>query len=139
MSIPNAASYLRDAKNEAEEYLRRSITDAEWNEALPEAQRKLDFIIGHSGDGDGERRKPRYLGMLVKETMVADAFSRSLVIKNELNKMHREMAKTSECITCGFKCLENKKERNRLISETAPITTTQLYIRPSANVNTATV
>ena len=50
-------AYLREAKNEAEEYLGRSITDAEWSKALTEAQRKLEFIIGREGDADGELAK----------------------------------------------------------------------------------
>ncbi len=131
-------AYLREAKNEAEEYLGRSITDAEWNKALPEAQRKLEFIIGREGDADGERRKPYYLGKLVEENIGASAFSEWLERMNELNQHRQEMKKNPTCIECGFGCIEDKKERSRLLTETAPNTTT-LYINPSAEVNPAAV
>ena len=44
--------YEDEVRDEACSYLGREITDAEWNEALPPAQRKLDWIISREGDLD---------------------------------------------------------------------------------------
>jgi len=131
-------AYIREAKNEAEEYLGRSITDAEWEKYLPQAQRKLDFIIDREGDADGERRKPYYIGKLVEEAVGAAALSRWLDSKNELIQLHRDMTKNPECVDCGFRCIDGQKERSRLLSETAPVTTT-LYINTSTKVNHAAI
>lgn len=44
-------------REEACGYLGREITDAEWDEAYPQAKRKLEWIISREGDADGERLK----------------------------------------------------------------------------------
>jgi len=63
-------------REEACGYLGREITDAEWDEAYPQAKRKLEWIISREGDADGERLKPYYLGKLVEEAINQNAFSR---------------------------------------------------------------
>nr|DAO88748.1 MAG TPA: hypothetical protein [Caudoviricetes sp.] len=81
--------YEDEVRDEACSYLGREITDAEWNEALPPAQRKLDWIISREGDLDGERRKPYYLGKLVEERIRENAFSKWCNTMNELNQQRR--------------------------------------------------
>ena len=68
-------TYEDEVRDEASGYLGREITDAEWEAALPRAKAKLEWIISREGDGDGERRKPYYLGKLVEERISEDAFS----------------------------------------------------------------
>ena len=65
-----------EVREQASEYLGRELTDAEWREALPKAQRKLDVIISLEGDAGGERRKPYYIAQLVKEFVIIGAFLR---------------------------------------------------------------
>ncbi|MCD8311247.1 MAG: hypothetical protein LUD43_01905 [Firmicutes bacterium] len=62
-------------RDEASGYLGRELTDEEWNDAYPDAKRKLDWIISREGDADGERLKPYYLGKLVQEIVTQNAFS----------------------------------------------------------------
>lgn len=131
--------HLRETRSKAEDYLEQSITDAQWEDALQEAQRKLEFIIEREGDADGERRKPYYLGKLVEEIVRMRAFSRCLDIKSKQNAIRRKMAQDPTCIVCGLKCIDDEKERSRLLAETAPNTSPILYITPSAKVNTAAV
>ena len=71
--------YEDEVRDEACSYLGREITDAEWNEALPPAQRKLDWIISREGDLDGERRKPYYSVLLLP--FLAAQLSRSFTLK----------------------------------------------------------
>lgn len=68
-------AYEDEVRDEACGYCGREITDAEWNEALPEAKRKLEWIISREGDADGERLKPYYLGKLIEEHLTQKAFS----------------------------------------------------------------
>jgi len=102
-------AFIQEAKNEAEEYLGRSTTDAEWSKALPQAQKKLDYIIGREGDANGERRKPYYLGKLIEEAITAAEFSRWT------------------------------QERSRLLTETTPNTLPILYTEYHAKVNTTAI
>ena len=67
---------LDDIRDEAGQFLGRELTDAEWREALPQAQRKLHAIISVEGDANGERRKSYYLAQLVKEFVIIGAFLR---------------------------------------------------------------
>lgn len=86
-------TYDDEVRDEASGYLGREITDAEWEEALPQAQRKLDRIISREGDLEGERRKPYYLGKLVEECISQNAIARYLdtmgkIITDERRKAH---------------------------------------------------
>ncbi|MCD7812012.1 MAG: hypothetical protein LUG91_09245 [Ruminococcus sp.] len=62
-------------RKEAGGYLGRELTDEEWKDAYPDAKARLDWIISQEGDADGERRKPCYLGKLVQEIVVQNAFN----------------------------------------------------------------
>ena len=62
---------MYEIKKEAERQLGRHITEQEWNDAFPKATDKLHRIIQREGDGDGERRTPWYIGMLVAEQIHA--------------------------------------------------------------------
>lgn len=84
--------YEDEVRDEACSYLGREITDAEWNEALPPAQRKLDWIISREGDLDGERRKPYYLGKLVEEHISANAFMAYCTEMSRINAEKRRIA-----------------------------------------------
>lgn len=68
-------AYEDEVRDEACGFCGREITDAEWDEALPEAQRKLKWIINREGDADGERLKPYYLGKLIEEYLTQKALS----------------------------------------------------------------
>lgn len=68
-------AYEDEVRDEACGFCGREITDAEWNEALPQAQHKLELIISREGDADGERRKPYYLGKLIEEHLTQKALS----------------------------------------------------------------
>lgn len=67
---------LDEIRDEAGQFLGRELTDAEWRDALPQAQRKLDTIISVEGDANGERCKPYYLAQLVKEFVIIGVFLR---------------------------------------------------------------
>lgn len=51
-------------------------TLAELSDALPLALRKLDLIIKREGDADGKRVEPKYLAMLIAETLRSQKFQR---------------------------------------------------------------
>ena len=86
-------SYYEQARDEACGYLGIEITDSQWNEALPEAERKLERIIDREGDADGERRKPYYLGKLVEEAIRAKAFTEYCIMKRlERRNAHETIA-----------------------------------------------
>lgn len=72
MSAPPAiVAQLTGARREVSALLGREITDQEWDVARLPAIRKLAHIIGLFGDAGGERRKPYYLGALVREALPA--------------------------------------------------------------------
>lgn len=62
---------MEEIKKAAERQLGRHITQQEWNEAFSKATDKLHRIIQREGDGNGERRTPWYIGMLVAEQIHA--------------------------------------------------------------------
>lgn len=68
-------AYEDEVRDEACGFCGREITDSEWDEALPEARKKLDWVISREGDADGERNKPYYLGKLIEEYLTQKAFS----------------------------------------------------------------
>lgn len=47
----------------------KTISEIMNREAQERADRKLQHIIDRYGDGDGERRKPYYMEMLVREAI----------------------------------------------------------------------
>lgn len=65
-----------EIKKLTQQYLKREVTDEEWEKAYSDAQRKLTWIINRYGDGDGERRKPYYLAKLVVEKIRENAFAK---------------------------------------------------------------
>ncbi|MDR1630050.1 MAG: hypothetical protein LBS36_07560 [Oscillospiraceae bacterium] len=104
---------IKEVRTEAESFLGKEITDAEWNSAFPMAQRKLDCIIQRFGDANGERRQAYYLGRLVGENIRESAFS------------------------AYFEALARTKEKGRSQEETTQIMTNQLYTTVSGDVNPA--
>lgn len=84
-----------EIRDEACSFLGREITDEEWNEAYPEAKRKLDWIISREGDADGERLKPYYLGKLVEEHINQNTFSRWC---REMSQLNMERRRTHETV-----------------------------------------
>jgi hypothetical protein len=58
----------------AQSYLGDSISDEEWEEAYPAAQRKLEWIESLEGI-DEERRKPYYIAQLASEHLKQKALS----------------------------------------------------------------
>lgn len=70
----------------AERYAGGSITDSEWREAIPQAERKLEWIIQREGDAGGERRKPYYIAQLIAEAVRAARLSLYTRILHELNE-----------------------------------------------------
>lgn len=75
MSAPESRRFLEDARDEASGYLGRELTDAEWAEVYPAAQ-KLSRIIQREEDHGGDRRQPWYLGKLVEEHISFSILSR---------------------------------------------------------------
>lgn len=62
-------------RDEAAMFLKRTPTDDEMAEVLPQATRKLHRIIERYGDDNGIRRQPWYLGKLVEEAIIENEFS----------------------------------------------------------------
>ena len=52
-------------------------------DALPVALRKLDLIIQREGDADGARIEPKYLSMLIAETLRSQKFQRETLEKTK--------------------------------------------------------
>lgn len=77
-------SRLLEVRGEASQFMGREITDAEWNEAYPQAERKLAYIIGREGDANGARRQPWYLGKLVEEAVAATAMTNYCIAMNAI-------------------------------------------------------
>lgn len=75
-----------DFKELVEQHYELPVTQAEIDEALPQAQRKLDWIISREGDLDGKRKEPTYLAILVGEIINMERFSRYCISKSEENR-----------------------------------------------------
>lgn len=73
--MKQTSRFLLEARDEASDLVGRELTDAEWNAAYPPAEQKLDHIIQHYGDANGERRRPWYLGKLAQEHLAATALT----------------------------------------------------------------
>lgn len=56
-------------------YLEAEISLELFEAELPQAMRKLEWIISREGDADGERLKPYYIAQLVAETIRADVLT----------------------------------------------------------------
>ncbi len=70
-----------EIRDRASGFMGREITDEEWSEAYPEARRKLECIIEREGDAGGKRREAAYIGLLVQEIIVQNAFCRYCMAK----------------------------------------------------------
>lgn len=66
---------MDEVKALAEKYLGAEICQEFFEMELPDAIRKLEWIISREGDGNGERRKPYYLAQLVAEIIRSDVMT----------------------------------------------------------------
>lgn len=83
-------------RDEAAIFLGRTPTDEEMTQALPRATKKLRWIIDREGDLDGIRRQPWYLGKLVEEAIIENAFSEFTMARCQEIQARREAAATCE-------------------------------------------
>ncbi|MGI6498054.1 MAG: hypothetical protein ACOX0U_04420 [Oscillospiraceae bacterium] len=83
-------------KDEAAIFLGREPTDEEMEHALPRATKKLRWIIDKDGDPNGVRRQPWYLGKLVEEAIVENAFSEFTMARCLEIQARKEAAATCE-------------------------------------------
>lgn len=83
-------------KDEAAIFLGRKPTDEEMEHALPRATKKLRWIIDKDGDPNGVRRQPWYLGKLVEEAIVENAFSEFTMARCLEIQARKEAAATCE-------------------------------------------
>lgn len=60
---------MDEIKSLAEEYLGIPIPQEVFEDVVPQALRKLEWIIDREGDANGERLKPYYLAKLVEEAI----------------------------------------------------------------------
>lgn len=88
-------SRLLEVRGEASQFMGREITDAEWNEAYPQAERKLAYIIGREGDANGARRQPWYLGKLVEEAVAANAMTNYCLLMNAIRAEEKAASEES--------------------------------------------
>ena len=79
-------------RDEAARFLGRELTEEEWNQALPKAERKLQRIIDREGDANGKRLEPWYLGKLVEEAVIEEAFSRYTIARSLEIQAQRQAA-----------------------------------------------
>ena len=83
-------------RDEAAIFLGREPTDEEMEHALPRATKKLRWIIDKDGDPNGVRRQPWYLGKLVEEAIVENAFSEFTMARCLEIQARKEAAATCE-------------------------------------------
>ena len=83
-------NWQEEARNETCDLLGREITDAEWDEAAQAAQQKLDHIINHYGDDNGDRRQPWYCGALACEYLHARALAAFCALQSAKKKAASE-------------------------------------------------
>lgn len=88
-------SQLLEVRAEASEFIGREITDAEWDEAYPQAERKLAYIISREGDANGMRQQPWYLGKLVEEAVAANAMTRFCLAMNAIRAEEKTASEES--------------------------------------------
>ena len=93
MQAQAAVQLIRD---EAAIFLGRKPTDEEMEHALPRAERKLQWIINREGDAEGMRLQPWYLGKLVEEAIVEEAFSQHTMARCLEIQARREAAAACE-------------------------------------------
>ena len=93
MQAQAAVQLIRD---EAAIFLGRKPTDEEMEHALPRAERKLQWIINREGDAEGMRLQPWYLGKLVEEAIVEEAFSQYTMARCLEIQARREAAAACE-------------------------------------------
>lgn len=98
----------REIRTEASNFLGREITDIEWDNAFPQAKKKLARIIAREGDANNERRQIWYIGKLVEEEIRANMakektaseecgpFITELVYQKNRKKVNRERGNTYE-------------------------------------------
>lgn len=93
MQAQAAAQLIRD---EAAIFLGRKPTDEEMEHALPRAEKKLQWIINREGDAEGMRLQPWYLGKLVEEAIVEEAFSQYTMARCLEIEARKQAAATGE-------------------------------------------
>jgi len=71
------------------------VTEADVEEHMPYAKRKLSHIISREGDLNGERNQPWYLATLLGEIINMDRFSHYCIEKSKEN-MARKMKESTQ-------------------------------------------